>query len=141
MPIVTRSIEIKAAPSKVWKWLESQDSLRQWIDQSLIIDLKVGGKYRLQGDDTTFVSGVVLEIIPEGRLVLSWLEENSGWVHPGRLVITLEPILGGTRVILIHDGFAGIGKPDWQDTVQGYELGADHHRILDKLAALVNALD
>lgn len=141
MPIVTRSIEIKAAPSKVWKWLESQDALRQWISQSLDIDLQVGGRYRLQGDDTTFVSGVVLEIVPEGRLVLSWLEEDRGWVHPGRLVLSLEPIHGGTKVTLIHDGFAGIGKPGWQDTVQGYERGADRHEILHKLAALVDALD
>ena len=75
--------------------------------------------------------------MPEGRLVLSWMEEASGWVHPARLVVALAPSPAGTQVTLVHDGFAGIGKPGWPSTVQNYELGADVHKILEKLAALV----
>jgi uncharacterized protein YndB with AHSA1/START domain len=83
----------------------------------------------------------VLELVPEGRLVLSWLEEDSGWVHPGRLVITLEPVRSGTRVSLKHDGFAGIGKPGWVNTVQAYERGADKHRVLQRLADAVTTVN
>ena len=74
-------------------------------------------------------------------MILSWLEEASGWQHPARLVITLAPIPAGTRVTLIHDGFEGIGRPDWPDTLQDYERGADAHRVLDHLADLVSADD
>lgn len=137
MPEVTRSIEIQAPPSAVWKWLSSQEALRRWLSPTLEIDLTVGGAYRLRGpDEETWVSGTVLEVVPEGRLVMSWLEEGGGWVHPARLVIALEASRGGTTVTLIHDGFAGIGKPGWPDTVQAYERGADRHRVLEKLARL-----
>jgi len=140
MPQVARSIEIKAPPSAVWRWLATQEALRGWISPNLEIDLKVGGAYRFLGpDDQTWVSGRVLELTPEGALVLSWLEEDQGWAHPARLVITLAPTPAGTLVTLIHDGFAGIGKPGWAETVQGYERGADRHRILEKLAELVTA--
>jgi uncharacterized protein YndB with AHSA1/START domain len=140
MPQVTRSIEINAPPSVVWRWLATQEALRQWISPNLEIDLRVGGAYRFLGpDEATWISGHVLELTPEGALVLSWLEEDQGWVHPGRLVITLAATQAGTRATLIHDGFAGIGKPGWAETVQGYERGADHHRILEKLAGLVMA--
>jgi hypothetical protein len=54
-----------------------------------------------------------------------------------RLVITLAPTQAGTRVTLIHDGFAG--TPDRRAAVEDYERGADEHRILEKLAELVNA--
>jgi uncharacterized protein YndB with AHSA1/START domain len=140
MPQVIRSIEIQASPSAVWHWLASQETLRRWISSNLEIDLRVGGAYRFLGpDNQTWVSGTVLVFEPEQSLILSWLEEGSGWLHPARLVLTLTPIRGGTKVTLIHDGFEGIGRSDWLDTVQDYERGADLHRILDHLADLISA--
>jgi uncharacterized protein YndB with AHSA1/START domain len=138
MPEVTRSIEIKARPSEVWRWLATQEALRRWISPNLEIELAVGGAYRFLGpDNKTWITGRVLELVPEGRLVLSWMEEGGDWLYPARLVVTLAASPGGTQVMLIHDGFAGIGKPGWPATVANYEAGADAHKILEKLAALV----
>lgn len=81
----------------------------------------------------------MLELKPERRLTLSWIEEGAGWVHPKRLVISLEPTPAGTRVTLTHEGFAGIGTPDWRAAMENYRRGADRHRILEKLAELVHA--
>ncbi len=140
MPAVGRSIDIQAPPSRVWRLLATQEGLRRWLQPELEIDLQPGGSYRMLGaDQQTWISGVVLELIPEGRLVLSWMEEGTGWVHPGRLVIELTAIASGTRVNLVHDGFAGIGKPGWSETLNAYELGAERHRVLEKLAAAVIA--
>lgn len=140
MSAVVRSVEIQAPPSAVWRWLATPEALRRWISPSLEIDLRVGGTYRLReaGDDT-WISGTVLELVPEGSLVLSWLEEGGDWVHPARLAISLAPTAAGTCVTLTHDGFAGIGKPGWPDTVLAYERGAEEHRLLERLAALVAA--
>ncbi len=138
MPEVMRSLEIQAPPSVVWRWFESQDALRRWFRPDLTIDLTVGGAFRtLSEDGETWISGTVLELVPEGRMVLSWLEEDAGWVHPGRLTIELAAIATGTRVTLTHDGFAGIGKPGWEGTYAAYERGADRHRLLEKLATVV----
>jgi uncharacterized protein YndB with AHSA1/START domain len=140
VPAVIRSIEIQAPPSAVWRWLASEEALRRWISPNLEIDLRVGGAYRLRNPgEETWISGTVLELVPEGSLVLSWLEEGGGWVHPARLLFTLEPTAAGTRVTLTHDGFAGIGKAGWPATVQAYERGADRHRVLEHLAELVAA--
>ncbi|MBO0812703.1 MAG: SRPBCC domain-containing protein [Microlunatus sp.] len=136
MPQVARSLDIAAPPSAVWAWFTTPDNLRRWLAPNLDIDLREGGSYRLQGPDGTWISGVVLELVPEGRLVLSWLEEDAGWVHPGRLVVELLAVPAGTRVTLVHDGFAGIGKAGWQSTMQAYERGADKHLVLQRLAAL-----
>ena len=137
---VVRSIDIQASPSAVWRWLATQEALRRWISPNLEIDLRVGGAYRLReaGVDT-WISGTVLELVPEDRLVLSWLEEGGDWVSPARLIISLASAPTGTRVILTHDGFAGIGKPGWPDTLRAYERGADRHQLLERLAALVAA--
>ena len=138
MPEVVRSIEIPAPPSRVWRELSTQAGLRRWIAPDLEIELRVGGAYRMLGaDGQTRISGTVLELVPEGRLVLSWLEEQAGWIHPARLLVTLEPIATGTRVGLVHDGFAGIGKPAWDRTLEAYERGADKHQVLERLADVV----
>jgi uncharacterized protein YndB with AHSA1/START domain len=139
---VIRSIEIQAVPSKVWRWFATQEGLRRWISSNIQIDLRVGGGYRFLGpDDQTWISGTVLEVVPEKKLILSWFEEGSEWAHPARLVLTLAPTAIGTLVTLIHDGFENIGRPDWTETLQDYERGADLHRVLDRLADLVSAVD
>jgi uncharacterized protein YndB with AHSA1/START domain len=137
VPEVFRSIEIATPPSSVWRSMATEEGLRRWLSPNLEIDLRVGGAYRLLGpDDETWITGTVLELVPEGRLVLSWLEEGGDWVYPARLVITLTPTTTGTKVTLIHDGFAGIGKASWPNTLRAYERGADRHRVLDRLAEL-----
>ena len=137
MPQVIRTLEIRATPSKVWRFASSQEALRRWISPNLEIDLKVGGAYRFLGpDDKTWVSGCVMELVPEGWLILSWLEEGQGWAHPARFVVALEASAVGTKVTVIHDGFTET-SPNWPEMVADYERGADAHKILDKLAALV----
>lgn len=138
MPEVTRTLDIEARPSAVWQWFESQENLRKWFRPDIEIDLRVGGSFRTLGaDEKTWISGTVLELVPEGRLVLSWFEENAGWEHPARLVLKVTPIESGTRLTLIHDGFAGIGKSTWENTRKAYERGADQHQLLESLAAVV----
>jgi uncharacterized protein YndB with AHSA1/START domain len=141
VPEVVRTIEIPAPPSAVWQWLSTESGLRRWLSSDIEIDLSLGGSYRMSGGDgSTWISGTVLELVPEGRLVLSWLEEDAGWVHPGRVVFTVEPVAAGSRVQLIHDGFAGIGTPGWAKTWEAYERGADKHQVLQRLADAVTTV-
>jgi uncharacterized protein YndB with AHSA1/START domain len=141
MPAVTRSIEINAVPSAVWRWMADPGALRRWLSPELEIDLRLGGAFRLLGPDRkTWISGVVLDIVPERALVLSWLEENAGWEHPARLVISLEATPSGTSVSLVHDGFPAIGR-GWPKTQDAYRRGADRHRVLEGLAELVGRGD
>lgn len=137
---VTRSLEIRAAPSKVWRYFASQEGLRRWISPNLEIDLMVGGRFRFLGqDDKTWVSGTVLEIVPEGWLILSWMEEGQRWQNPVRLTLALEASPAGTRASMRFDGFAGTGRADWPDMVADYERGSDQHNTLQILATLVES--
>lgn len=135
MPEVLRSVEIKASPKTVWSLLASQEGLRQWLHANLEIDMREGGAHRHVHRDDTVISGYVLEIVPEQRLVISWFEEGGDWRFPIRLVFTLEAIPDGTRVTQCFDSFAGIGKPTWDRTQQAYSRGTDEHQTLARLKA------
>ncbi len=140
MPQVTRTVHIPRSPSIVWKQFASEAALRGWLAPTISIDLEEGGAYRILGTNgSPSISGVVLEVVPEGRLVLSWMEEGSDWRIPGRLVIALRAEGDGTEVTLTHDGFAGIGTSDWRATRQAYERGVDRHQLLQRLADVVLA--
>ena len=52
MPEVIRSIEIKAPPSAVWRWMATPEALRRWLSPNLQIDLRVGGSYRFRNEET-----------------------------------------------------------------------------------------
>lgn len=138
MSQVSRTVTIPRPPGVVWKQLASQEALRRWLAPTISIELREGGSYRMLGaDDTTWITGTVLEIVPEDRLVLSWMEEGAGWRHPERLVVALRGTGDGTEVSLTHDGFAGIGTPNWKATRRAYEQGVDRHRLLERLADVV----
>lgn len=137
MPAVERSVEIQASPRTVWELLASPEGWRAWFQSDVEIDLRVGGKHRhYLAEYDQWISGYVLEIQPEREMVLSWFEEDSDWVFPTRLTFTLEAIPGGTRVTQRYDGFAGIGKPTWEKTVQDYNMGIDAYNLLAKIKAI-----
>jgi uncharacterized protein YndB with AHSA1/START domain len=134
MPTVNRSLTIPCPPSVVWRQFATEGALRHWLAPTLTIDLRRGGAYRMLGaDEDTWISGVVLELEPEKLLVLSWLEEDAGWQHPGRLTIALTEVADGTSVSLTHDGFAGIGTDTWERTEAAYERELERHQILEQL--------
>lgn len=137
MPVVERSIEIQASPSTVWELLATQDGLRAWWAPDIEIDMRVGGKHRhYMAEANQWLSGYILEIEPEKHLIMSWFEEDTDWVHPTRLSFILEEIPGGTRVTQRYDGFAGIGKPTWERTMQAYQRGVEMHNLLADLKKL-----
>jgi uncharacterized protein YndB with AHSA1/START domain len=113
---VLATVEIAASPERVFealttselvKWWGSDDTYRttQWT-----ADLRVGGHWRVDGrgaDGSPFsVEGDYLEIDPPRKLVQTW---TAAWDGGNTTTITyrLEPIEGGTRVTLRHEGFAG----------------------------------
>jgi len=138
MPAVSRTIQIAASPRTVWELLSSQEGLQAWLEPGMKIDMKVGGQYRFHVPEfDEYISGYVMEMEPEKRLVLSWYEEGSDWKFALRLSFTLDAVEGGTLVTHQYDGFAGLGKANWMGTMNAYDRGMDAHQILANLKKAV----
>lgn len=112
--LLLASIEIKASPERVFRALASEEIAKWWGSPELYRvtrwsgDLKVGARFRSEGvgqDGAPFeVSGEFLEIDRPRKLVHTW---QAQWVSGPATKVTylLEPIDGGTRVTLRHEGF------------------------------------
>jgi uncharacterized protein YndB with AHSA1/START domain len=117
----------------VFKAWTDPDQFQHWFGaaacdggslQSVKVDARVGGKYRLQvrKDDGEFFTtvGTYREVTPPERLVFTWQFEKDGSgdeygeVEPPEMLVTLEfRALGKqTELILTHEKFASVQSRD-----------------------------
>jgi uncharacterized protein YndB with AHSA1/START domain len=134
---ILASVEIAVPPERVFRAIASEEVTTWWGSPveyrttGWTGDLRPGGKWKAEGvgaDGTPFsVEGEFREIDPPRRLVQTW---KAAWDGGNETTITysLEPIEGGTRLTLRHDGFA-----DRVDSCRGHARGWE--RVLGWLHA------
>lgn len=132
---VLATIEVAASPERAFEAMTSVEVEEWWGAPALYqfanwrSDLRVGGLWqvdvRLPDGSTRPASGEYLFVEPPYRLTLTRRYE---WDHPTlgrqptRVTYRFEPVEGGTRVVVLQDGF---GSPEaarehadgWQRTL------------------------
>ena len=105
----------RVLPASVWRVFEvwtRPELMAQWflVDPGwkgkAAVDLRVGGKYRVEmdrGDGTIFVAfGEYLEIVPPRRLVFTWSSAVPA-VSGSVVTVEIEPRGEDTQLTLTHD--------------------------------------
>jgi uncharacterized protein YndB with AHSA1/START domain len=103
--LVEREIRIEAPPSVVFEFLTEPAKMVRWMGTEAVLEPWPGGRYYVNLNGHEGVSGEVLEVIPERRLVFSWgWQDGSLPLAPGQstVEIALEPAGEGTRLRLTH---------------------------------------
>lgn len=113
--VIVATVEIAASPERVFRALTTEELAQWWGEEGAYrvtghkADLRVGGSWISTGtsaDGTTFsVSGTILELEPPRRLVQTWKYDWEGGGET-KLTYQLDPIEGGTRLTVRHEGFA-----------------------------------
>ena len=128
---VIAEVEIAAPPERVFAALsDPQERARWWGSPNVYLvdrcewELRVGASWVSTGhgaDGRAFrVQGEFLEIDPPRRLAQTWMADYDGGLRT-TLSFQLDPIPGGTRLTVRHDGFAG--HPDsCADHARGWEM-------------------
>jgi uncharacterized protein YndB with AHSA1/START domain len=128
--VIHASVEIAAPPARVFRALTDGNEVVRWwgsrdtyrIDD-FKADLRVGGRWYSRGhatDGKPFqTEGEFLEVDPPRLLVQTW---NPDWA-PGlktKLTYRLDPIPGGTRLTVRHEGF-GAHQAAFEGHTRGWE--------------------
>jgi uncharacterized protein YndB with AHSA1/START domain len=104
--VVEVSVHVEAQPETVFPYFTDPERYVQWMGARATLEPVPGGSYCVRMKDGVEVCGEFVEIDPPRRLVFTWGWLGDPAVAPGstRVVVTLEPEGGGTRVILRHHG-------------------------------------
>jgi uncharacterized protein YndB with AHSA1/START domain len=111
--ILLANVEIAAPPERVFRALTSNDITLWWGSDDTYRttkwtgDVRPGGTWVAEGvgpDGPFSVRGEFLEVDAPHKIVQTWRAAWDG-DHATTLTYRLEPIVGGTRVTLRHEGF------------------------------------
>ena len=100
--------DVAAPPEVVWEAFVAVGEPRPYyFDAVLQADLRPGGRWRFVTDDLQrlLAAGEILAIEPPHRLAQSFAAADLD-EPPSRIRVALTAVPGGTRVELVHDGFA-----------------------------------
>jgi uncharacterized protein YndB with AHSA1/START domain len=95
MTLLTRSVELEAAPAEVWDALTEEALLREWLADEVELEAEPGGEIVCRYADGEERRGEV-ELVEEAeRLAWSWRREGDG---PSRVELVLDAVAAGTRL-------------------------------------------
>jgi uncharacterized protein YndB with AHSA1/START domain len=110
---------IPASPEILFAlWVEPEQLVRWWAPDGYqpsvdALETRPGGRWRvrLRGPDgaTPSMSGVYRIVEPPRRLAFSWAWDGEGGArgHESEVTVNFEAVPGGTRLVLVHQGFEG----------------------------------
>jgi len=116
---MTKSLRREAVlphpPEAVWLALTTPEAIAEWLMPNNF-KAEVGHKFRLQVDGNWMFSGIneceVLQVDPPRKLVYNWVvvpvDQSKRRHEPMVLTWTLEPVDGGTRLVLVQTGLENI---------------------------------
>ncbi len=131
----TGSRIIRASPETVYRALVEADAVASWRPpqgmraEILAFDPREGGTYRMafiyedagshgkSRDNADVFEGRFVELVPDRRVVevIEFESDDPAFAGVMRIVTTLEPVTGGTRVtVSCEDVPPGIGEDDHQ---------------------------
>ena len=111
---ILATVEIAASPERVFRALTSDEIVAWWVRRGVFDtrewsgDVRIGGKWRSAGvarGAPYTLEGEYLEIDPPRKLVHTWHMVGAPGT-PTTVTYLLEPVMGGTRITLRHEGFA-----------------------------------
>lgn len=111
---ITRSIDIAAAPAKVWAALTEQDLIAQWMGDSAEFDPVPGGTGFFGWSGHGRFRVVVEQIEAPTLLVYRWARQTDTDPVRGNSTVVrfeLSPIDGGTRLSVLESGFDELDDP------------------------------
>ncbi len=105
---IEKSVLVPLNADQTFALVTEPERMRRWIAVSARIELRAGGDFRWTVVPGGNASGRVTEVEPGRRVVFTWGWEGNEEVPPGAstVTITLEPVEGGTRVRLVHEGLS-----------------------------------
>jgi uncharacterized protein YndB with AHSA1/START domain len=132
-------IDYPHPPARVWRALTDRAALARWLMPNDFVP-RLGHAFTFRASDAEGWSGVVdcrvVALEEPRRLAYTW---HSGPLPETLVTFTLEPSATGTRLRLVHSGFA-VGGPQALTIRDILASGWNSRLLREALPALLDAL-
>lgn len=119
-----KTLFLRASPEKVWAYLTESNKLATWFHEATN-DLADQQDYTLLNDDGEKLCwGTVTESEPHSRLKYTFHHNYPGG-HGTTVLWELQPLHGGTQLLLTHSGLDEAEVP--ADALASHDKGWDEH--------------
>jgi uncharacterized protein YndB with AHSA1/START domain len=75
--IIIKEIFIEARPETLFSFFIDADKMVRWMGRQILLEPKIGGKYRIDVNGSDIAMGEYVEIVPYEKIVMSWGWEKS----------------------------------------------------------------
>lgn len=99
-----RRITIEATPETVFRFLTDSARWAAWWGEGSSIEARPGGAMKIRHPNGAEVSGVVVEVADDARIVFTYGYAAGKPMAPGESLVTiaLRPVVDGTELTLTH---------------------------------------
>ena len=100
---IEQSVTFNASPHDVYEALMDSEKHSRFTGAKAQISREVGSEFSAYDGA---LSGTILELIPDAKIVQSWRGSDEGWApgHYSTATFTLEAVDGGTRLSFVQTG-------------------------------------
>jgi uncharacterized protein YndB with AHSA1/START domain len=101
---IIKEIFIECRPETLFSFFTDPDKMVKWMGRHILLEPRIGGKYRIDVNGSDIAMGEYLEIVPYEKILMTWGWEKSKVVPPGssKVEFKLTPNEKGTKLILTH---------------------------------------
>ena len=101
---IIKEIFIECRPETLFSFFTDPDKMVKWMGRHILLEPRIGGKYRIDVNGSDIAMGEYLEIVPYEKILMTWGWEKSKVVPPGssKVEFKLTPSEKGTRLVLTH---------------------------------------
>ncbi|SFA85979.1 MULTISPECIES: SRPBCC domain-containing protein [unclassified Bacillus (in: firmicutes)] len=101
---IVKEIYIEAQPETLFAFFVDPEKMVRWMGRQILLEPKIGGKYRIDVNGSDIAMGEYLEMVPNEKIVMTWGWEKSKLVPPGSSTVefSLTPKDNGTLLTLTH---------------------------------------
>ena len=131
----TRTTVLPVTPDEAFALLTEPERLRRWQTVTAVVDLRAGGSYEWTVTPGHVAGGTFREVEPGRRIVFGWGWDGSDDLpyDASTVTVTLEPVEGGSKVTLVHEGLS-------EEQAKNHAEGWNHYfERLERLASTGDA--
>ena len=125
------SITVKATVEEIWRALTDPDDLENWWSDEVVLEPKVGGKFREAWEDDAgneqLASGKVLSLDPKKSISFTWKEKSWDAEAVTQCTYTIEN-KGKTRSLTVtQTGWDSLPEKARAKAIKDFQLGWKYH--------------